>query len=650
MIRFTFLLISSFLFMLNAVSAQDDSVLFSVNGSDVKVSEFDYIYNKNNGDEADYSEKSLNEYLDLYTKFKLKVEKAKAMGLDTVKRLQTELEGYRKQLASSYLVDKEVSEKLINEVMERSKTDVEVKHIFVASPSSASVGKKQAAKEKINTIYGELERGEPFSEMAKKLSEDKRSALKGGSLGFYVAMLPAGFYEFENAMYTTAIGEYSKPIKSKLGYHIIQVVAKRPARGEMEVSHILIKKKAPGAKNLIDSLHTALGKGQDFGKLATAYTEDPNTKGKAGYLGFFGINKFDKAFENAAFKLEKDGAYTMPIETQFGYHIILRHSKKVIADEAKEKRRIQATISKDERFEAAKKALVQNIKTEVGLEENKLALQQFTGSLNEEFYSYKWQVPTNLPDVDLLKVGDNYSKKLEDFAKFCKKDTRSRLRYNKDTPLEESISALYENYIDDRMLAYEESNLANKYPEFKALMREYEEGILLFEATKMEVWDKASQDSVGLENFYSNNKDNYMWGERAEVQDFTVTTDDKKVLAKILKKGKKLNTDELKSMFNKDGSEVIKTTTRILEKEGKGAGLIPWGKAGAMTDIQSNKGVHTFTKVVKMIPPTNKTMKEARGYIIADYQDLLEKNWIKELRNTFSVKTNKDVFRALIKK
>ena len=650
MIRFTVLFISSFFFLLNSSIGQNDPVLFSVNGSDVKVSEFDYIYNKNNGDEADYSKESLQEYLDLYTKFKFKVEKAKAMGLDTVSRLQNELEGYRKQLASSYLVDKEVSEKLINEVIERSKTDVEVCHIFVANPSSTSVGKKQAAKEKINSIYGELQRGKSFDEMAKKLSEDKRSALKGGALGFYVAMLPAGFYEFENAMYNTPMGEYSAPIKSKLGYHIVKVVAKRPARGEMEVSHILIKKDMKGAKALIDSLHTELGKGQDFGKLAAAYSKDPNTNTKAGYLGFFGINKFDSAFENAAFKLMKDEQYTEPIETQFGYHIIKRHSKKVITDEAKERRRIQATISKDERFEAAKKALVQKIKKDVGLDENKMAIQRFANNLNEEFYSYKWQVPENLGDIDLLKIGDDYVKKLEDFAKFCKKDTRSRLRFSKDTPFEESVNSLYENYIDERMLAYEESNLANKYPEFKALMREYEEGILLFEATKMEVWDKASQDSVGLEKFYMENKNNYMWEERMEVEDVTISTTDSKFLAKILKKGKKLNTEELKTLFNKDGVDVIMSTTRVLERGSRGADQLPWGKTGALTDVVSEAGVHTFTKVKNMIPPTNKSMKEARGYIIADYQDLLEKNWIDELMQTFEININQEVFNSLVKK
>ena len=648
MIRFTILLISLFFFLASSVVGQDD-VLFTVNGSEVNVSEFDYIYNKNNGEEADYSEQSLQEYLDLYVKFKLKVEKAKEMGLDTVSRLQNELEGYRKQLASSYLVDKEVSEKLINEVMERFKSDIEVKHIFVANPTSASVGKEQAAEEKINTIYGELERGKSFDEMAKKLSEDKRSALKGGSLGYYVAMLPAGFYEFENAMYTTPVGEYSKPVKSKLGHHIVKVVSKRPARGQMEVSHILIKKTDKGSRALIDSLHTELGKGQDFGKLAMAYSQDPNTNTKAGYLGFFGINKFEQAFENAAFDLKNDGDYTTPIETQFGYHVIKRHSKKKMVDEAKERRKIQATISKDERFEAAKKALVQNIKKEVGLEENKLALQQFANNLDEEFYSYKWKVPENIADVHLLKIGDKYMKKLKDFAEFCKKDTRSRLRYNKDTPLAESVDLLYEKYVDERMLAYEESNLANKYPEFKALMREYEEGILLFEATKMEVWDKASQDSVGLDNFYKNNMNNYMWEERIEVEDYTINTTDTKLLAKILKKGKKMNTEELKNMFNKDGEEVIATTTRILEKDGRGVDLIPWGNVGGMTEVQTVQGVNTFTKVKRMIPPTNKTMKEARGYIIADYQDLLEKNWIEELKKSFDVNIDQKVFRSLIK-
>ena len=650
MVRNTILFVFNFLFITGATFAQEDQVLFSVNGNDVLVSEFDYIYNKNNGEEADYSQESLEEYLDLYTKFKLKVEKAKDMGLDTVKRLQNELEGYRKQLASSYLVDKEVSEKLINEVIERSSTDVEVSHIFVASPSSASVQKKEAALEKVNSIYGELQRGKAFDEMAKRFSEDKRSAMKGGALGFYVAMLPAGFYEFESAMYDTPIGEYSAPIQSKLGYHIIKVTGNRPARGELEVSHILIKKETKGSKNTIDSLYKVLNKGQDFGKLAAAYSEDPNTNTKAGYLGFFGINKFDKDFEDAAFRIANDGDYSPPISTQFGYHIIKRHSKKVETDEAKRRRKIQGIISKDERFAAAKKGLVKKIIEEVDLQQNKVALAKFTSYLDEEFYSYKWKVPENLEDLDLLKIGDSYTKTLSDFANYCKKDTKSRLRFNKAAPLDESVDALYEKYLDERMLAYEESNLANKYPEFKALMREYEEGILLFEATKMEVWDKASQDTVGLEKFYMENKDNYMWDERLEVEDVVINTTDSKLLSKIMKKSKKNDLQTLMNTFNKDGNEIISVSNRVLQKESKGADMIPWGKVGATTEMKSNEGTHTFTKVKSVMPPVHKSLKEARGYIIADYQDLLEKNWIGELMNDFKVELNEGVFNSLIKK
>lgn len=650
MVRIKVLFVYASLMFAFTANAQEDPILFSVNGHDVSVSEFDYIYNKNNGEEADYSKQSLEEYLDLYTKFKLKVEKAKAMGLDTVKRLQNELEGYRKQLASSYLVDKEVSEKLIDEVVERSQTDVEVCHIFVANPSSASVGKKQEASEKISMIYGELERGKSYDEMAKRFSEDKRSAIKGGALGFYVAMLPAGFYEFESAMYNTPIGEYSKPVKSKLGYHIIKVVAKRPARGQMEVSHILLKKTTKGSKNVIDSLYAELGKGQDFGKLATNYSEDPNTKTKAGYLGFFGINKYDRAFEDAAFKLKTDNEYSKPIETQFGFHIIKRHSKKVEDDEAKKRRKIQGSISKDERFASAKKGLVKKIIKEVDLKENKIALAKFTSSLNEDFYSYKWRVPENIEDIDLLKIGTDYTKKLKDFANFCKKDTKSRLRYNKSAPIEDSVNDLYERYLDEKMLAYEESNLAKKYPEFKALMREYEEGILLFEATKMEVWDKASLDTVGLEKFYMANKDNYMWDERMEVEDVVINTSDKKLLSKILKKAKNTDIASLMSSYNEADNEVITVTSRIIQKESKGIEKISWGKVGSVTAVDSQDAVHTFTKVKSVLPVKNKTLKEARGYIIADYQDLLEKNWISDLKETFTVDLNEDVLNSLIKK
>ena len=640
-------LVALLLGILGPIFSQNDQVLFHVNDRPVNVSEFEYIYTKNNGENADYSKESLEEYLDLYTKFKLKVEQAKFMGLDTVQRLQNELAGYRKQLASSYLVDKEVSEKLIDQVVERMKTDVEVSHIFVANPPNSKPGKAAEAQERINTIYAELERGKKFDEMAKKLSEDKRSGMNGGKLGFYVSMLPAGFYQFENAMYETPIGEYAEPIKSKMGYHIIKVESHRPARGEMEVSHILLKKMGKNTKLKIDSLYNELKNGQDFGKLATMFSEDPNTNTKAGYLGFFKINQYDRTFEDAAFALQNDRDISMPVETEFGWHIIKRHSVKSMEDQAKLRRKIQGTITKDERFQAAKKELVNKIKEQTNLKENKIALAKFTSTLDEEFYSYKWKVPEDLEDADLLVIGDDYKKSLMDFAEFCKKDTRSRLRFTKTEPFDSAVAELYENYVDDRMLAYEEANLANKYPEFKSLMREYEEGILLFEATKMEVWDKASTDSLGLDDFYQRNKNNYKWNERVEVEEYTLMSADQDLVKKLLKKAKKLSSSELLAMVNVDGKELLKVEESVIEQTADAKPLV--GKMGTIIPGETEKDSYSFTKIKKRIAPATKNLKEARGYIIADYQDELEKQWIESLKSKFKVSINQDVFNSLIK-
>lgn len=641
-------LLAIFIGISGPIFSQDDPVLFAVNERSVKVSEFEYIYTKNNGEKADYSEESLNEYLDLYVKFKLKVEQAKSMGLDTVQRLQNELAGYRKQLASSYLVDKEVSEKLIDQVVDRMKTDVEVSHIFVSNPPNSKPGSAAEAEKKINAIYEDLERGKKFDEVAKRLSEDKKSGMKGGKLGFYVSMLPAGFYQFENAMYETPIGEYAKPIKSKMGYHIIKVESHRPARGEMEVSHILLKKTSKQAKVKIDSIYKELKSGQDFGKLATMYSEDPNTNTKAGYLGFFKINKYDRRFEDAAFALRNDRDFSEPIETEFGWHIIKRHSVKSTDDEAKLRRKIQGTITKDERFEAAKKELVNKIKKQTNLKENQIALAKFTSKLDEEFYSYKWRVPEDLEDEDLLVIGNNYKKSIRDFAEFCKKDTRSRLRFTKTEPLDSAVASLYERYVDDRMLAYEEANLANKYPEFKSLMREYEEGILLFEATKIEVWDKASSDSIGLADFYQRNKDNYKWNERVEVEEYTLMSADETMIKKLLKKSKKLSSAELLTLFNVDGKEILKVSDSVMEQSPDEAPLL--GKIGTVVPGKVENDSYTFKKIKNIIPATNKTLKEARGYIIADYQDELEKEWIETLKAKFKVSINKDVFNSLVKR
>ena len=284
-----------------AFGQADDEVLMKVDNRPVTVGEFKYIYEKNNGKEANYSEKSIREYLDLYSRFKLKVARARTLKLDTIQSLNDELNGYKRQLANSYLTDREIMEHLLKQLQERQKEDVQFSHILISAPEKSADSVKQAALVRIQSIKKEIEMGKTFETAAKEYSDDKGTAVNGGDLGYFTAMLPEGFYDVENALYSLPFNKISEPIKSKLGYHLIKVVAKRPSRGIISVAHILIKNidKSDEPKMKIEDAYKQLLAGADFGKIAAQFSEDKQTAQNGGYLPAFGINTYDTAFEDA---------------------------------------------------------------------------------------------------------------------------------------------------------------------------------------------------------------------------------------------------------------------------------------------------------------------------------------------------------------
>jgi len=643
------------LFTIQLSGQTDNEVLFTVEGNPVTVEEFRYIYEKNNGAAANYSKESVMEYLDLYKKFKLKVARAKELQLDTVPALQNELAGYRKQLANSYLNDKEVTTNLIDEVIERMKTDREVSHIFLPLDAKSSHLIKNKVNENVKQIYKRLQNGEDFAKLAKEVSLDQASAINGGYLGYYVAPLPSGFYAFENAMYSTPIGKYSEPILSKMGYHIIKVTNERPAKGEMTISHLVIKKDKngvvnKGARTQIDSIYRVLLEDtSQFKSLASQYSEDKNTAAKGGFLGKIKINQFDIKFEEAAFALKNDGDISPPIESKLGWHIIQRQSKEDYTDTEKLKRTLKAKVVRDDRLEISKQALIESIKKEANLVVNKRALNIFNTKLTEDFYSYKWKQP-ELPSEDLLTFNNGEKVfTLSDFADFCKRNTKERLKYTADVPTIDVVNTLFATFTNDAVLQYEESNLEKKYPAFKALMREYEEGILLFETTKQEVWDKASQDTVGLQKFYSEHTSDYQWGDRVKLSSATVKSDDAKTIAKIEKAlAKKKTLSAIQSKYNGEKATIVVKDDEIVSTESPLLKGLQTSVGSVKTTRNADKSM-TLTRVAAILPAGNKSFDEAKGYIIADYQDYLEQEWIADLKSRYQTTINEEVLAKLIK-
>jgi peptidyl-prolyl cis-trans isomerase SurA len=654
---YRFLFIASFIFSFIDLKSQNpEEVLMTIEGRPVTVEEFRYIYEKNNGKEADYSEKNLREYLRLYTNFKLKVAKAREEQLDTVAALQEELGGYKKQLANTYISEKEIMTFLNKELEERQKQDVRFKHLLVVVPTGSPDSFYTAALARITRIGEEIKQGKKsWKDAVKEYTEDPSTKENEGDLGFYTALMPEGFYDLETALYTLPLNKVSDPIKTRLGYHLIMNTERRPARGMINVAHILIKTSngVEAARIKAAEVKTAIANGEDFAQLATRYSEDGETAGNGGLLPAFGINQYDPIFENAAFALQKDGEVSGMVETKSGIHFIKRIAVPQGMEAANIKKANEAKMKKGDRYQVALNSLIQDIKKSGRLAENKGAKEKFISSLSEDFFIFKWNPEPSLAVMKepLITFGGDTKFSIDDFARYSKKATRSRLKYERNTaniPL--AVDEIYKSYVDEKALEYHQKTMELKYPEFRALMREYEEGILLFEITKQKIWDKANQDSVGLAKFFETKKDNFKTEERANVVTYNLATTDMKLAEKIRKATIKKSSENIVKKFNKK-AQVISYMDETLDKGTNKYTNLEWVE-NKPTELFKNDevGGFSFRILKKIMPVRNKTLKEARGYVVAEYQDHLEKEWITELATKYKVQVNEAVLSKMIKK
>ena len=647
-------LMTGFLISLTLTAQGDDPILFSVQGKPIHVSEFKYIYTKNNGDKADYSRASLEEYLNLYIKFKLKVQKALDMGLDTVKTLQEELETYRKQLSNSFLSDHEVVDQLVIEAYERMKTDRRVAHILVSVTPPGSPKDTLAAYNEAIKLSQQIKSGDNFEQLARQYSDDRNTSAQGGEIGYLQAMLPSGYYSMETAIYTLQKGQVSEPVRSPLGYHIIKLLDVRPARGEMEAAHLLIRKstdqnKNAQAKRLADSLFQVLQKGVNFEGLAAQYSEDRQTAPRGGNIGVISINQYDIEFENAMFALTADGQITKPVETSIGWHIIKRLRKMDIQPFEQMKNVIKARIEQDSRVEQAKGLVIDRILAEANFTEHQENYQYYQSLLDSSFLTYRWRTPGSLRDRPLFSFGTDNTFSTSQFSAYLFKNTRERVRLAASQTVEGLLKTMYHNFVRESALQYEEKNLKNKYPEFRNLMREYEEGIMLFEATKLEVWDKATFDTTGLAMYYDKNKTKFMWGPRADLYTVVIQDKDPKVTKKIISTLAKKSVEDVAKTYNQAGEVVTYTSVKYEQGVKELEGLAWKKRVTSVPDKNAEQKTVTLKLLDNLSGPTPKTLDEARGYVIADYQDHLEKQWVNSLQQKYKVEVDKGVFESLIR-
>ena len=635
----------------------DNRTLFTVGGDKVTVADFEYVYNKNNvNNQANYSDTSLHSYLALYENFRLKVREAEAMKLDTIPSLKNELEGYRKQLAKSYLSDREITDKLILEAYERSKTEVNASHILIKVDENANPADTLAAYKKIVAIRKRIEKGEAFDKVARETSEDQSAKQNGGDIGWFSVF--GTIYPFENACYTLKKGELSQPVRTEFGYHLVKVNATRPARGQIHVEHLMIRfpdkatdAQKDEAKHKIDSIYGLITSGKiGFEDAVTAFSEDKGSRSKKGDLPWFGTGaqtRMMPEFEDAAFALQKDGDISKPVMTHLGWHILKRLEKKDPQPFNDVKNDIKKKVERDSRSEVAKTVLVDRIKTENSFEQFPEVKAAFESHVDSSIFKGTWHGDSALrtsTKVLFKLAGKPYT--VGDFADYIGKTAKRRNDKSKDGLLNE----YYENFVNTKCLDYEESMLEVKKPEFRNLMKEYKDGILLFELMDRMVWTKAVKDTDGLEAFRQKNATKYMWGNRAEVAIFNFN--DKKAAEEAYKLAEKKKTvAEIKEKINVTGSKAHVSVIEGKYERGQYdvVDKIDW-KPGLTSINKLNDSSYQFILVKQIVQPEPKSLKEAKGYIVSDYQEYLEKTWLEALRNKYPIKLDESVFKSLVKK
>ena len=477
----------------------EGDVLFKINNQPVYAEEFIRVYNKNIELIQDESQKDIDNYLELYINYKLKLSDAYLKKLDEKDSYKSELNKYSRQLKSSFLTDKISEEKLILEAYDRTKYEVNVSHILIridegnndtiSSYNKALNLRKNLLKDSIESVIKSYHNGKDI------IIEN---------LGYFSAFKM--IYKFENVAYSTKVGEVSMPFRTRFGYHILKVNDKRVSLGEITVGHIMAYKNKAGAKERIYSLYDSIDKGSNFESLAKKYSEDKNTSFKGGRLNPFSSGQLNSIeFEDVAFSLNERNEISLPVETKLGWHIIKLYSKSKLKPIEDMKSVLSNKIKRSSRASVISDSFYQMLLDKYEVNYDNKNLEYFESIINDKYLNNSWSIPDNLDEDKILITIRNRTYSFLDFATYID-DNQGKI---KTKAKENTISSLYIDFINNNILEMYKSNLEDENKDYKYILKEYKEGLLLFDLMQEKIWNTASKDSVKMKEFYELNKSNY---------------------------------------------------------------------------------------------------------------------------------------------
>jgi len=630
-----------------SLQAQKD-VILTVGKEKISKTEFERVYKKNNSN-AKVDQKSLEEYMELYINFRLKVYEAKSQGLDTMMSFKNELGTYRDQLAKPYLTDKRMDSALIKEAYTRMQSEVRTRHIIIKLDENAAPEDTLKVYNKLMEARKKLIAGAPFDSVAPKYTEDPYFDRFKGDLGYITAFNVV--YPYETVAYNTPVGTVTNPIRTKFGYHLIEVMDKRPSRGTIRAAHIMIavpqgsdQAIADSAKRIIFTLHEKLKQGADFATLANEYSTDRMSAEKGGDLDWFTTNKMVAEFENAAFSLQKNGDITEPVKTNYGWHIIKRTDYKGLPAFEQIKDDLAKRIQKDERAFKGQDLVIMRAKNDYKFKEVPKNLEAILPIFDSTVFKGSYVAPKTQKLNKPLFVIDKKKYTQKDFALFVEDDDYKGQPIN----MKVYIDKKYKAFVDIAALDAEKKHLEEKYSDFRNLVQEYHDGILLFNITDKLVWSKAVKDTSGLQKFHQGIKGKFMWKQRADVKLYSCNSKDtaEKVLNTLKANPALPDSFMLEKICGSKDSKCIIISSGLYEK-GDNAMVDQFEWIAGKLAVAEKDAKHIVLSYQSIKDPQSKELREVKGLVTAEYQNHLEEIWIKELRSKYPYTVNKELVNSI---
>ena len=626
-------------------------VLFTIDQKPYYTDEFSRIYKKNLDLVKDESQKDLDQYLELFIGYKLKVNRAYKLGLQNNVKYQNELKSYRTQLAANYFNDTKITQELIEEGYKRLQKEVRASHILITVEENALPADTLIAYKKAQEIRQRAVKGEDFGALAIEFSQDPSAKENQGDLGYFSAFRMV--YAFETAAFNTPKGQISKIARTRFGYHILKVTDIRDNRGEVTVSHIMILNPKPDdkdqdkSKNTIQDIYKKLQQGENFEELAKQFSEDKSSASKGGTLNTFGSGQLSsEEFENMAFSLKDKNEISKPFQSQFGWHIIKLLDKHPIKTLEDMKPELESKIEKDDRSKLIAASLTEKLKKRYPYKRDEKQFSTVSKLVTNAFYESKMALSDEVREDKTTLLTINNDRKIagSEFLLYVEKQQKAGSSIK---PVSKLVDHFYDTFLNEKLSSYYDDNLEKEFPEFANVMEEYRDGLLLFDLMEKEIWERSKTDTIGLKSFYETHKNEHLWKNRLDI--IVASSTKMEVIKKaqaMLKK--KMEPQAIKDKLNTDDVVEIMINSGVFE-EGSDAFPKSTKFETGVSDIIKEGEYYFVTKVNKVLPKGIKSFEECKGKVINDYQQYLEQRWVDDLKHEFKVAVDQQAFQKIKK-